>query len=228
MWNRSCVFCCDPTRALSSTEVSPPTVTQLTSLKQERREANRAHVFTCRRALGPAIVPLWLTGRWGNLLGWLCLLKEAMRGGLLQWCKKIPLRTLERWSLTCCFSLSVSLFLSSSTPKTHSWLSLLAPSSPEMSPSSPFSFSLFAVCLQKTKPHRLKGFRWRRWVTAVKPATFKKVKQWPPFNCCFCMDRSLDPKFMHNTKELWIPGLRGIATQTGIIPMPLLPLNGRH
>lgn len=61
VWNRSRVVCRDPARGLSATEVSPPTVTQLTSPKQERQEANRAHVFMCRWALGPAIVPVWLT-----------------------------------------------------------------------------------------------------------------------------------------------------------------------
>lgn len=38
--NRSLVMCPDPARGPFMREVSPPTVTQLTSWKQERRETN--------------------------------------------------------------------------------------------------------------------------------------------------------------------------------------------
>lgn len=156
-------------REVSATEVSPPTVTQLTSLKQERQEANRAHVFMCRWALGPAIVPVWLTVG-GGLLGCLCLLKEAMHSGLLQWCKKIPLWTLEWWSLTCCFSLSVSFFLHTKNTLTAVTFGASG-SSPKILPSSPFSSFSFPCVFSK-----LKGFNWQRWVTAFK-TIIKHVQQ---------------------------------------------------
>lgn len=95
-------------------KVSPPTVTQLTSLKQEKQETNCTSfthtVYVCEHS------GLWMSP---------C---ERLRGSSAavfagsnhawwapslspQWCKKIPLWTLERWSLTCCFSFSVSFFL---------------------------------------------------------------------------------------------------------------------
>lgn len=88
---------------------------------------------------------------WGNHAWWVPSLSPL-------WCKKIPLWTLERWSLTRCFSSPVSFFLSSS----HTLMTVIcgasgfAPSSPKIRPSSPFSYfhSLTQCFLTATLPRR--------------------------------------------------------------------------